>query len=92
MRITIRSFAMIREALGSKDTSIEIEAGSKVSNAISLIADEFPKAKVFLYENTRIRSNLLIMVNEDKIDPIDYSTFALKENDNLIIIPPSGGG
>lgn len=92
MKIRVRSFAMIRESLGSKDISIDIDAGATVADAIYFIANKFSQSKLQLYHEAKINSNFILIVNDEKLDPTDYTSFKLVENDNLVILPPAGGG
>ena len=92
MKINVRSFAMIREFLGSREVSITINEGSSVADGVFTLTKNYPETTDYIYENDKIKSILVLILNEEKIDPLNFTKTILHENDTLVILPPAGGG
>ena len=81
MRISVLYFAVFREKLGTDSELLELPDGAKVSDAIAaLAAKHAPIAK--------LAGRFRVAVNQD-FAPDDL---ALRDNDELALIPPVAGG
>ncbi len=92
MRITVRSFAMIREIFGKKEISIILSDGSTILSLLDDLVKQYTALSSILYTEGSINKSNVIALNDTKIE---YETFAstyLNENDIIHIIPPAGGG
>ena len=92
MRITVRSFAMIREIFGKKEISIDLSDGSTVLSLIDDLLKKYTALNSILYYEGSINKSNVIALNDMKIEPDSFSLTFLKENDIIHIIPPAGGG
>lgn len=81
MRIRVRLFAALREAVGRTELELELPAGATPESAWSRLAGEHPAL-------AGRRSRLAASVNRR------YADFAapLRDGDELVFIPPVSGG
>ena len=92
MKVYIQSFAMIREAIGSRKVLIEFNK-TDVSSAIDKLLQIYPSVKPFLRdEEGQLLESLVIAVNGENIGRGELGKYILSENDTIQIIPPAGGG
>ncbi len=81
MKITIKTFATVKDLLGFDEKEITIPEGSRVEDIIQKIREENPSFN-------EIKDSLLIAVNEEYCS----SKTILNKNDILAIFPPVSGG
>lgn len=81
VRVRVRLFAALREAVGRAELELELPSGSTAESAWSLLAEAHPA----LFER---RSRLTASVNRR------YTEFAapLRDGDEVVFIPPVSGG
>lgn len=81
MRVRVRFFAALREAVGSDAVLLDLPADSTPEAAWTLLAKDHP-------ELTARRASLTAAINRR------YATFAtpLAEGDEIVFIPPVSGG
>ncbi len=92
MKIYIRSFAMIREIIGSKRIDMSINDDVNIKDVIRQLVLNYPALQEYLIKNGEINNNILLVINSDEVNKTDYKKIILKENDEISIVPPSGGG
>jgi molybdopterin synthase sulfur carrier subunit len=80
MRLTIRAFGITREILGEKETVIEFEPGTTISDLKGELEVQYPELKEL--------KSLFIAVNNKYAE----EGAELKENDEIALIPPVSGG
>jgi len=81
MKVRVKFFAILRERVGAGEITKEIENGSTVAELWKALQQDYPKLNV-----PGIR--LLYAVNQDYVS-LDH---ALKEQDEIVFIPPVSGG
>ncbi len=91
MKIKIRSFAFIREQLGSKQVELNVNA-TKVKEIIHQLISQYPTLEDILVKNGEINKDFVFAVNGDQIPHTELKEKELKEGDTLVILPPAGGG
>lgn len=81
MRITVKFFAGIAEATGKREHIINTERNLKIMDILEILAKEFPLANDLINKS-------MVSINHD------YATEeqAVKENDEIALIPPVSGG
>lgn len=79
MKFTITSYGIAKDILGERQTVIETDSKT-VGDLRSLLMDRYPKL-------TDLRS-LFIAVNREYAEDV----IALKESDEIVLIPPVSGG
>lgn len=81
MRITLRYFAAVREAIGKSEEARSVEPGTTAGGLLDALASESPRL-------AGLRRSLMVMVNQDYVEP-DYE---LHDGDEFVLIPPVSGG
>ena len=81
MKIKVKFFAILRERAGTAEVTKEIRDGSTVTDLWQALQQEFPKLNV-----AGIR--LLYAVNQNYVSP----DFKLRDQDEVVFIPPVSGG
>ena len=81
MRVRVRLFASLREAVGRSELEIDLEEPATAEDAWRRLTESFPSLAAR-------RTSLAAAVNRR------YATFAhaLAEGDELVFIPPVSGG
>ena len=81
MNITLRYFAVVREAMGRSSESRDIADGATAGDLLDLLAAEVPRID-------GMRRSMMLMVNQEYVPP-DH---ALRDGDEVVLIPPVSGG
>ncbi|MGH2516287.1 MAG: molybdopterin converting factor subunit 1 [Ktedonobacterales bacterium] len=81
MRISIRYFASLREAAGIERETLDLPGGADVAAVRAALAARHPAAALLL-------PRCVAAVNRTYVAP----ETALREGDELVFIPPLGGG
>jgi molybdopterin converting factor subunit 1 len=81
MKIKVKFFAILRERAGTAEVIKEIRDGSTVADLWQALQQDYPKLNV-----TGIR--LLYAVNQNYVKPESK----LKDQDEVVFIPPVSGG
>ena len=79
MRIQVRYFASIREALGRREEAREVAEGASVADLWEQLVAEQPRLREQRYRPA---------VNQEYVEPAT----ALREGDEVAFIPPVSGG
>ena len=81
MRVTIRYFAVLREAAGRSAEERVLSPGTSVGDLLDRLAEDYPIVG-------RLRAYSRVMVNQEYV-PLDHP---LADGDEFVIIPPVSGG
>ena len=81
MKIKVKLFARYRELVGTKETELEVQAGTTVAELKKVIKDYFPQLKNW-------DNNLIIAINSEFAN----NNQILKEGDEITLLPPLSGG
>nr|BBH95391.1 molybdopterin synthase sulfur carrier subunit [Thermogemmatispora argillosa] len=81
MKIRVRYFAGLREVVGQNAEVLTLPEGATVAAARTLLITRYPRLQPILERS-------LCAVNREYV-PADHT---LQENDELVFIPPLGGG
>lgn len=81
MEIRIRYFASFREVTGKGEERLEVPEGASVAEARALLLERYPRLQ-------GIMERSLCAVNRSYVAP----ETRLHEDDELVFIPPMGGG
>ena len=87
--VSIRFFAMMRETVGSSIIKLEFEENLSISEIITELANRLPDLKANLFKNRKINETLVFVLNGNSVELL---TTTIKDNDELTILPPTGGG
>ncbi len=89
--ITIRSFVKYRDLFGAEKT-IDVPMGGTIEDALILFAGEKPAVQTELFENSILKSHIVLMYNKERIDHEDIRDITLNEGDEIVLYPPVSGG
>jgi molybdopterin synthase catalytic subunit len=81
MRIQLRYFAIVREALGTSKETREVAPGATAGDLYAEIARDAPRL-------AGLQRSMLLMVNQEYVD----ASHPLNDGDELVLIPPVSGG
>ena len=81
MKVKVKFFAILRERAGAGEITIEIEEGSTITDLWDALTKDYPKL-------APVNVRLLYAVNRNYVK----ADHALKENDEVVFIPPVSGG
>lgn len=81
MKVTVKFFAILRERAGAAQITTELREGSTVNDLWRVLQQEYPRLNV-----SGIR--LLYAVNQNYVS----ADTALKDQDEVVFIPPVSGG
>lgn len=81
MRVQVRYFASLREAVGREDERLELPAAATVADARAALAARYPAL-------ARLLPTCAAAVNRAYV----AADAPLAEGDELVFIPPVGGG
>lgn len=94
MKVRVRAFATIREAIGTGQTDLELPDDSNVRSLIEqlskMFGDQFKK--LILVDGERLAPYVKILVNGRDIEYLNKLDTKLKHMDEVAIIPPVAGG
>ena len=93
MRINIKIFPMLRDAVGASDGTLEIK-GNTVGDIIDVLVDQYgDKFRQELFKpDGDIKPSIKLIVNESFVDPVAPLQYAVKDGDTLSFIPAMFGG
>jgi molybdopterin converting factor subunit 1 len=81
MNLTIRYFAIVREALGRSEERREIPDHTTAGQLLDELTAEAPRL-------SGMRRSLMLMVNQEYVD----ASHILQDGDEFVLIPPVSGG
>jgi len=81
MKVKLRFFAVVREALGRSEETREFPDGSTAGSVFDALVVEVPRLE-------SMRRSVMLMVNQEYVD----ATHILHDGDEFVLIPPVSGG
>lgn len=81
VEIQLKLFSILRQKLGRDEVFVEVSAGTKVEELLSILASREPDIAPFL-------PNCMVAVNREYV----LRTQALRAGDEVALIPPVSGG
>ena len=81
MKIKLRYFAIVREALGRSEETRDIAEGATASELLDALIGEAPRI-------AGVRRSLMLMVNQEYVEP----EYVLQDGDEFVLVPPVSGG
>jgi MoaD family protein len=81
MKVNLRLFSVYRDIVGSKEMIIDVVRGATLGDLFEELLHRYPRLKP-------LERSVVLAVNRDFAD----SETKLKENDEVALMPPIGGG
>jgi len=88
VKISIRSFANIRDALGSRIIDLEVPEGSDIQSLLKKLCEQYPQARGLIFEEGNLRNSLKIALDLENIRDL---SIPLRDGQQVALIPPTGG-
>jgi molybdopterin synthase sulfur carrier subunit len=94
MKVHVKYYAMVRNATGKKEETIELDNGSKVRDLLNIIVNRYGEAlRRYLYSGEAQRIDyLMITVNDVNTMSLNKHDTILHDGDTVMLLPPIGGG
>jgi molybdopterin synthase sulfur carrier subunit len=95
MKVSIRTTMGLKQIIGQYDVSLSVEDGATVAGMLELLADRYGDElaeQIFEPQGRIPHASLMIMVNGRNIAFLNRLDTALKDGDELTILPLVGGG
>ena len=90
MAVTVFIPTTLRLFTGHR-SEVELE-GNTVGEVLSLLSDEYPETRKVLFEDGQLRTFVSVFVNYQDIRDLQGFDTAVKDGDEIILIPPIAGG
>ena len=89
MRVKVKVFASLREALGRGELVVELGGGSRLLDLLKELVERWPEAFSPALRGGRPVEGYSVMVNRRRVEDLDVE---LRDGDVVAILPPLGGG
>jgi MoaD family protein len=92
--VKIRFFGMLREMIGKREESLQIDDSSSVTDLIKLLSSKHGKrfADFVFDQKGNLREGFAFAVNGDSLSESKLSTTKCKDVQEFVILPPISGG
>jgi molybdopterin synthase sulfur carrier subunit len=95
MKVTLHTILGLKEVIGQRLTEIELPHGSTVEDFLRYMRERWGEelsTRLFHPESEAVLPYLQIMVNGQSIHFLKDMETPLKEDDEILILPPASGG
>lgn len=94
MRVYTRYYALLREYVKKQEEYIELPSGSTPMSLVEALLERYGEGvrRYLLDEEGRLRSNIAVAVNGERVPRDQLEKTQLREGDEVVIIPPVSGG
>lgn len=95
MQVKVRVYSTLRRVVGSNSISIELEKGATLQDFINEFSAKYGEA---FQEHTKrdlnhaLKRRFNIFVNRQSIRLAEHLNLELKDDDEIVILQPVGGG
>ena len=94
MKITVKFFTVLREITGKREENLEFSSSITMDELLDYLSQKYGRQFIdYVYNASgKPRGYLQFLVNGKSITTLEGFRTRLKEEDNVAIIPPVGGG
>ena len=94
MEIQTKFFAALREIVGKKIETMELEDGARIQGVIQKLVKTYgkPLEDQLFDGHGKISASYQILINGINIGTLEGLETSLKDGDTIAILPPVGGG
>lgn len=93
MRIDFEFYANLRDAVGEKTASHDVEDGATLADGLRAVTDEYEGLQSLLFRSDgTVRRNVTVAVNGDPILDSDPEDIELSGDDTVVLSPGVSGG
>jgi molybdopterin synthase sulfur carrier subunit len=90
-KVKVKFFAYFRELFGARETELELKDGLTLAEFLDRLA-QTPQQRNELFQNERLKPQVVVMVNGSVINPETVSEVKLEDGSTIAIFPLMGGG
>lgn len=91
MEIELKLFATLRETVGQKSVSRQIDEESTVGDVLRELVSEYPDLEIF-DDSGELYGHVNVLINGRNVQHVDGLDTALSEDDTIGVFPPVEGG
>ncbi|RZN42808.1 MAG: MoaD/ThiS family protein [Methanophagales archaeon ANME-1-THS] len=91
MMVKVKAFGPFRRLVAKGETEIELKAGTSVHDLLSILFPSREIQKEIIDEKGDV-DTVAILKNGRHIQSLEELFTPLEEGDEIVIVPPSGGG
>lgn len=91
MEIELKLFATLRETVGQKSVTRDVEEGATVGAVLRDLVSEYPDLEIF-DETDEVYDHVNILINGRNIQHLDGLDTTLSADDTIGVFPPVEGG
>ena len=92
MRVRVRVFGIVEDAVGSHEIQIDIHGGATLRDLIALLLSRFPKLSQIIDENDPLQS-LVVLINGRNVEHLpSHLDTELRNGDLVVLVPLAPGG
>ena len=93
MKITFRTFAAFREAVGAREIELTLPPGEKIGGLLERLCVTHPRLREHLFDGTgEIKPHIIVLKNGRSVSSLQQFDTAIDEGDVIAVFPPVGGG
>ncbi len=92
MKITVRSFANIRDAIGSRVVELDLHEKATAWDVLQELVRRYPTLSQILFKDSKLSPSVKIALNSENIEVSEIEQIVLSDGHQLVLIPPTGGG
>jgi molybdopterin synthase sulfur carrier subunit len=91
MKVKVKLFGPFRRLLDQEEIEMELQAGNDVQDLLCILSSSLEVRKEIIEEKGDV-DNVAILKNGRHIQSLEGLSTKLEEGDEIVIVPPSGGG
>lgn len=94
MKLTIIFFSFFRDVLGVDRVELDLEDSISLSELLNIVDSKFDgKLRNLIFQcDGSVRGDLHIIVNMNRVNPLNYSNIFLRDGDVVAFSPAPAGG
>lgn len=93
MKITFRTFAAFREAVGARELELTLPPGEKISGLLERLCAAHPSLRGHLFDAAgQIKPHIIVLKNGRSVSSLQQFDTVIDEGDVVAVFPPVGGG
>ena len=92
MKVSVKLLGVLREKAGSSSLVVELPDRATVRDLIRSIVDRYPRIGEVLSTEGEDLGIVQVLINGRNIQWLDGLDTRLKPSDEIVLLPPAGGG
>ena len=92
MEVKIRLFAILREKANTREVLLSFEEDPTVQEALDELVKKIPSLGDMIFPDAMFNRSFKVFLNQQEISPERFHKTHVSENNELILLPPAGGG